>query len=240
MSQVGCPPELQFFDGRGSMRTLADGLEKLQELQPNLGDRPIAIRTSPLRLPTGEMMAIVALIAPETSADLRWAIALPSCAQFFAATTLGARERYDIALLDDATVDLGGNVRLTNGVYLHNVELVPTTVRPELTKRQERILYLTIFALSAQDRCFRLVHPSLPDLVGVDFNALSKEKLPSLKDLERRIAQEMPDATRHEIANALAIAGMRQPRSGRRVNRPTLTSAPQSRPIGTDETSLDN
>jgi hypothetical protein len=73
MSQVGCPPELQFFDGRGSMRTLADGLEKLQELQPNLGDRPIAIRTSPLRLPTGEMTAIVALIAPETSADLRWA-----------------------------------------------------------------------------------------------------------------------------------------------------------------------
>jgi len=113
MSQAKRAPELRFFNGRGTMRTLADGLEKLQELQPDLGDRPISIKTQPMRLPTGEMTTIVALITPETSADLRWAIALPSCAHFFAATTLGARQRYDIALLDDAAVDLDGNVRLT-------------------------------------------------------------------------------------------------------------------------------
>ena len=208
------------------MRTLADGLETLRDLQTDLGDHPISVRTQPMRLPTGELTAIVVLLDPETTDDPRWAVALPSSAQFIATTTQGARQRYDIARLDGATVDVDGNVCLTNGVHLHNVELLPTTLRPELTKRQERILYLTIFVLHAQDRCFRAVHPSLPDLVGVDYGALPKEKLPSLKELERRITRKMPDATRHEIANALAVAGMRQPRSRRRANRPTPISAP--------------
>jgi len=35
------------------MRTLGDGLEKLRELQPDLGDRRISIKTEPMRLPTG-------------------------------------------------------------------------------------------------------------------------------------------------------------------------------------------
>jgi hypothetical protein len=218
--------KLRFFDGRAAMRSLADGLEKLRELQLDLGERPITIKTSPLRLPTGEVTAIVVLMTENTSAAIRWAIALPSSAQFNATTTLGARHRYDIAVLDDASVDVDGNVCLTNGVYLHNVELVPTILRPDLTKRQTRILYLTIYALQAEHRCFRSVYPSLPDLVGLDYRALSKEKLPSLKELERQIAKDMPDATRHEIADALAVAGMRQPRSGRRASRPAHISAP--------------
>jgi hypothetical protein len=240
MSQAAHPPELQFFDGRGSMRNLPDGLEKLHELQADLGNRPISIKTLPIRLPTGELTAIVALIGPEPSDAPHWAIALPSCAQFLATTTLGGRQRYDVALLNDATVDIGGNVRLTNDIYLHNIELVPTTLRPNLTDRQEIILYFAIFSLQARDRCLRPLHPSLPYQVGFDYGALSKEKLPSLKELERRITKRMPDAKRHEIATTLAIAGMRQPRSGPRANRPAPTSAPRSRHIGTDERSLDN
>ena len=232
-------PKLRFFSGRDTMRSLADGLEKLRELQPDLGERSITIKTTLLRLQTGQMTATVALIPPRTTA-IRWAIALPSCAQFLATTTLGSRQRYHIALLDNATVDIDGNVCLTNGVYLHNVDLVPTTLRPVLTKRQERILYLTIFALKAKDRCFRPLHPSLPDIVGLDYSTLSSVKMPSLKELERQIAKDMPDATRCEIADALAIAGMRLPRSGRRAKRSSQVGAPQSCHIGTNERSLDN
>jgi hypothetical protein len=216
----------QVFNGPRSMRTLAGGLEKLDELQPNLGDRPISIKTLPMRLPTGELTAIVALIGPETSDDARWAIALPSSAQFVATTTLGAPQRCDIALLNDATVDIRGNVSLTHDVHLHNVELVPTTPPRDLTMRQERILYLTIFFLKARARCFRPVDPSLPDVVALDYSTLSAVKLPSLKKLEWQIKEVMPDTSRQEITNALAVAGMRRPRSGRHANRSALTSAP--------------
>jgi ParB/Sulfiredoxin domain len=210
---------LRFFDGRATMRSIADGLEKLHELQTDLGDGPITIMISPLRLPTGEITSGIVLVAQRTSASVRWAIDLPSSAHFYATTTLGARQRYDTTLLDGAIVDIDGNVRLTSDFHLHNVELVPTTLRPDLTKRQERILYLTIFALKAKDRCFRPVHPSLLGIVGLDFSTLQSVKLPSLKDLTRQIAKDMPNVTRHEIANALAVAGMRLPRSGRRANR---------------------
>jgi hypothetical protein len=214
------------FDGRDSMRTLAGGLEKLHELQPNLGDRLISIKTLPMRLPTGELTALIALIGPETSDDARWAIALPSSAKFVATTTRGAPQRYDIALLNDATVDIHGNVSLTHDVHLHNVELVPTTPPRDLTKRQERILDLTIFFLKARDHCVRSLHPSLPDVVALDYSTLSAVKLPSLKELEWQINKEMPDTSRQKIANALAVAGMRRPRSGRHANRSALTSGP--------------
>ncbi len=80
MTHIRRQSKLRFFDGRDTMRSLADGLEKLRELQPSLGDQPITIKTSPLRFPTGEMTAVVALITGKTSAAIRWAIALPSSA----------------------------------------------------------------------------------------------------------------------------------------------------------------
>lgn len=240
MSQVVRQPELRICSGRTGIRTLADGLDQLREFEPSLDARTIIIRASRLRLPTGEMTASAALTVAEISAGNTLAFMLPASAHFFATTALGLRQRYDIALLNDATVDLDGNVRPTNDVYLHNIELVPTTLPPNLTERQEIILYFAIFSLQARDRCLRPLHPSLPYQVGFDYGALSKKKLPSLKELERRITKRMPDAKRHEIATTLAIAGMRRPRSGPRANRSAPTGAPRSRHIGTDERSLDN
>ena len=219
MSKARLQPQLRICSGGSDIRTLADGLDQLRRLEPTLGARIIILKVSRLRLPTGEMTASIALTIPRIAARTTLAFMLPASAHFYATTAFDLRQPYDTVRLNGAVVDIDGNVRLQNGIHLHNIELMPTTLRRELTWRQEKILFVVVDrVLQARDRCLRTAHPSLGDQCDFDYGALPNEKLPILKNLERQIQKWMPDATRREIASTLATAGMRQPRSGRHAN----------------------
>lgn len=219
-SAATAQPTVIFHDGRTSMRSLADAIEKLRELYGIDADS-FSVRTSPLRLQTGELTAVVALLGPDRAK--RHAVMLPSSARFYGVTTLGARVELGTHRLDEALVDLEGNVELADGTYLHAVELVPTPIRPELSEQQRRIVELAVIFVGAQDLCYRPIDPSLPDFFVFDYSVLPTLKLPSLKVLEGFITRDVP-CGRQTIATALAVAGMRLPRSGRDTVRPTRST----------------
>jgi hypothetical protein len=100
------------YDGRETMRSLADALTKLRELG-NLSDREnVEIKTRDIRLPDGRLSGIVSVLGPQQQDGTRRVIFMPSSATFSARTTLGERQHYEIQKLNDATSDSEGNVEL--------------------------------------------------------------------------------------------------------------------------------
>jgi len=134
--------DMEVWDGRATLSTLADALAKLQELGALADEDHAQIRTIPMRLPDGGTAAIVEII-PRVARPRR-SILMPSSTGFTAKDTLGAQHRYEIGRLDGAIGDADGNVQLRDGVYVHAVELVPARLVRELTLEQERILRLAI------------------------------------------------------------------------------------------------
>jgi hypothetical protein len=104
-------PHLE-YDGRETMRSLADALMKLRELG-NLSDREnVEIKTTGIRLPDGRLSGIASVLGPQQQDGTRRVIFMPSSATFSARTTLGERQHYEIQKLNDATSDSEGNVEL--------------------------------------------------------------------------------------------------------------------------------
>ena len=77
------------YDGRKTMRSLADALTKLRELG-NLSDREnVEIKTMGIRLPDGRLSGIVSVLGPQQQDGTRRIIFMPSSATFSARTTWG-------------------------------------------------------------------------------------------------------------------------------------------------------
>ena len=210
---------LKLWDGRTTMRTLADGLAKLNELGSLAHDGQAEIRTMPMLLPNGERSAVVAVMGVQRKSG--WGIAMPSAAHFDATETRGLRQRYEISRLNGAIVDADGNVELPEGIYVHNVELRPTRLAYQLTALQQQILRHTICFLKAEDRCYQYMDESvLPGYRALNYHAIAElgnETHSSLKAIERYVIENMPTVSRQTIAAALANAGLRRPRSGPRA-----------------------
>ena len=72
----------------------------------------------------------------------------------------------------------------------------------------------------------------LPGLRLLDFTEVAKlgaERLPSLKAIEPHVGRQLPGVSRQTLANALAAAGLRRPRSGPRSRKADLAAfSPQS------------
>src|SRR4051794_31771851 len=86
--------DIQEWDGRASLRTLADALAKLHDLGALAEDGQAAIRTIPLGLPDGSIADIVEVIARR--AKPARSIMMPTSIAFTARDTLGAQHRYEI------------------------------------------------------------------------------------------------------------------------------------------------
>ena len=77
------------YDGRKTMRSLADALTKLRELG-NLPDgENVEIKTTGIRLPDGRLSGIVSVLGPQQQDGTRRVIFMPSSATFSARTILG-------------------------------------------------------------------------------------------------------------------------------------------------------
>src|SRR4051794_6544986 len=103
--------DIEVWDGRASLRTLADALAKLHEFGVLAADGQAAIRTIPLGLPDGSIADIVEVIARRAKPPR--SIMMPASSAFTARDTLGAQHRYKIDKLNGAITDVDGNVRLS-------------------------------------------------------------------------------------------------------------------------------
>lgn len=219
---------------------MADAIEELRAViaslkLPSLDSQVITIRAGLLGLPSGAVTTSIALTIPDNKFGGILAFVLPACMNLHAKNTAGTREKYSAADLNGATIEAEGvNVQLADGTWIHAVEFVPMQAMPAFTHRRSRILRQVIFALNAENRCFRPVVSSLPDTVmsalhgavALDFAAIQQERLPPLKQIQQLIFDDMPDVTRSALSETLAAAGMRRPRSGQRSAKGTARNEP--------------
>jgi hypothetical protein len=206
---------LKLWNGRKTMRTLADALAKLHELGSLRPDGQVEIRTRPMPLPNGERTAVVMVIGAQDK--FGWGIAMPSAAKFRAMDTLGRPHRYETSALNGAIADAHGNVDLPDGSYIHSVELEPTKLNYELPPVQKTVLHHTIPYLKAEDACYRYVdNQLLPGLRALDFDAVAKLKVGRRQSLIARYVTKTIPVSRSTIASALANSGLLRPRAGQR------------------------
>lgn len=216
-------PLLQFpyleYDGRKTMRSLADALTKLGELG-NLSDREnVEIKTTGIRLPDGRLSGIVSVLGPQQNDGTIGVIFMPSSATFSARTTLGDRQQYGIQKLNDATSDSEGNVELANGQFLHQIDLIPAPAHYDFTLTEEKIVVAAIVFLQREGllehHCYRwLDEKLLPGVKLLDYAQVAKVQIKRLKPVVRFIMElRLPDVTETFIRVALKRAGMQLPRS---------------------------
>jgi hypothetical protein len=222
---------------------IADALAKLTEIGALAADGEATIDVPIISLPDGRSVGSVGVGASHGEKGGR--IQMPAAAEAMARDTLGTPIRLRIERLDGATTDADGNVQLLDGTSIHAVELVPVHLTQTLSKEQEVILHLALRFLrdakpdlaTAVGECYRPVDEGvLPGWAALDYAAIARlgqQRLPMLKAIERYVTDRMPHVSRQTIANALALAGLRRPRSGRRARpaasrRGAATSAPQS------------
>jgi hypothetical protein len=196
------------------MRTLADALNKLHERGALSEDGQAEVRIAPMQLPDGSTSAAVTVSAFGRS------VLMPSATHFTAKDMSGALLRREISALAAAVSDADGNVQLADGSSVRAVELERVRLTYKLTLEQENILRCVIKVLNAEDRCYRPIDVDFPNLVVLDYAKVAElgaKKLPSLKTIERDVLKKMPGVTRQTLANVLALAGLRRPRSGPRA-----------------------
>jgi hypothetical protein len=207
------------YDGRKTMRSLADALTKLRELG-NLPDgENVEIKTRGIRLPDGRLSGIVSVLGPQQQDGTRRLVFMPSSATFSARTTLGDRQQYEIQKLNDATSDAEGNVELASGQFLHQIELIPAPAHYDFTPTEKQIVMAAIVFLQREGllehQCYRLVDEMLPDLKLLDYAQVAKVQIKRLKPVVHYIMDDLklPDVTEALIRACLKRAGMQLPRA---------------------------
>src|SRR6516165_8606981 len=115
--------ETKSFDGRKSMRSLANALEKLRELSSLHGTWTIECKTLPIQLPNRRVSGLVCVIGPRQEDGRRWVIQMPSAAKFSAISTTKVRQTFDVGMLNCAISDQDGNVALHNSNHVYGVTL---------------------------------------------------------------------------------------------------------------------
>jgi hypothetical protein len=216
-------PLLQYpyleYDGRKTMRSLADGLAKLRELG-NLSDgEKVEIRTMGFRLPDGRPSGVVSVLGPQQQDGTRMVIFMPPSATFSARSTLGDRQHYEIQELNNATSDSEGNVELANRRFLHQIKLMPALAHYDFTLTEDEIVMAAIVFLQREGllehQCYRSVDEKLlPGVKLLDYAQVAKVHIKRLKPVVRFIMKlNLRDVTETFIRATLKRAGMQLPRA---------------------------
>jgi hypothetical protein len=209
-------PPIQEYDGRLDLQSIADALAKLRELDGLADDDKIEIKTARLTLAEGHSSGFVVVLGPLHADGSRRAIRMPSSARFMASTTLRERQAYDIAVLNDAVGDAEGNVELSDGRFLHLVDLIPTPFAREWSDDEEAIVEHALKFLEVDDRCYSPIHDALPpDVQMLRYDAVAKIRIRRLKPVQHYVWRQMPHVSASLIAATLRRAGMQLPRSQR-------------------------
>lgn len=198
---------------RPQRMSLADAIQALQKMEVH-EEAECRIVTQPWTAQDGTKTSLVQVRADDPSGR-HYRVPMPSAHRFSAKTTWDVRIEREISALDGARFDMDGNVTLANGLHLHALKLHPTALIFELTDQQKAILHLTIAYFKLERECYRPLDPEFSVLV-LDYAALRCRPVRSLKALQRHVLQFGLNVSRQAIADALAAAGMRRPRSGKR------------------------
>jgi|SRR3954463_3728121 hypothetical protein len=217
-------PPVREHDGRTSMRSLADALEKLRRDDGLTDDETVEIRAQAFAVPDGGNVAFVAVVLRRSEGAMTVVHMPVSQLLFTAVSTHGERLSYPIQALHEAISDVHGNVSLSDGRFIHSVDLTPSAWPRAFTARDDRIVRHAITYLGKEDKCYGSPYPDvLPDMRLLRYDQVRRLRVKPFAALERYILERMPDTSPGEIKSALRRAGTRFPHA-----RPTPRSrAPQ-------------
>ena len=140
-----------------------------------------------------------------------------------------AKTKFEMEVLDGATVDYSGAVTLPDGRRLRVVEILPAQMPYELSELDELIIHLTLSMIEgAQSRCYRDIREGLPEsarealpsLRLLDFYQNNEWRgrpalaVPLLKQIRAKFEDTYPTLeppSEQKISTALAKAGIRIP-----------------------------
>jgi hypothetical protein len=200
------------FDGRKSLRSLADALEKLRELDGLSDQETVQIKTRPLELFDGRRTGCVSIVRPPRGDNSTFIVLMPSSGAFTALTPLG-RLTYTIDLLNGAISDADGNVELANGQFGHGVILKPVPFY-EFSETDAKIVRGALRFLQAENQCYRPVEPDLlPGIERLDYGLVERIRIEHLKRVQHYVLKSMPQLSPAAVSGALKRAGMVMPRS---------------------------
>jgi hypothetical protein len=219
-------PPVRDYDGRRTMRSLADALAKLRE--EGLADGEHAeIKTAGFDLPSCGKIGLVWVVGLRNG-SMFFSVHMPSARMFSARTSQGERLTYPIHMLDGARSDAEGNVQLADGRFVHAVDLIPAPFFREFSATEHAIVRLAIKICKVEDKFFQPFDTEiLPNLMRVRYEGISKASIKRFSLLRQRICEQMPGVSSSQVASALKRAGFRVKRG------PRQQSAPQSRHLGT-------
>lgn len=224
-------PELLRDKERNHRFTVADAIDVLSTSAGFGDDDDAEIRVGGMSLPSHDMVGLVNVFFDSCALGKTLVVSLATSAEFRAKHQNEADERtFSIFELDGAKVDNNGIVRLSDGVVLRAVEVVPAKLPLKPSDLDWRIVHYVISIAGAEDRCYRslrehakprclgLPEEMIPDIRFIDCSALAGIELPSLRYLAQQIAKKdstLKRLSRQQIADTLRKFGMRIP-----VSRP--------------------
>ena len=216
-------PPVRDFEGRKSLRSLADALEKLRELDGLSDQETVEIKTYPLELFDGRRTGCVSVVRPRRADNSTFIVLMPSSGEFTALTTLGERVTYTIDVLDGATSDADGNVELANGQFLHSVVLKPVPFY-EFSETDDKIVRLALKFLQAENQCYRPIEPDLlPGIELLNYALVARIRIERLKPVQHYVLKLLPQLSPSAVSSALKRAGIRLPRSSIALDPNTIT-----------------
>ena len=202
------------YDGRESMRSLADAITKLRE-EHHLGEgQHVVIKTMGMSLPDGRLSGVVVVLGPQQPDGTQMVIFMPPSANFSGRSTIGDRQTYMIPDLNDATSDSDGNVQLVDGRFLHAIELIPAPAYYDFAQIEHNIVGAAIGFMELGHQCYREL---LPGLKVLDYVEVAKIRIKKLKPVVRHVTKSLPGVSDTYITATLKRAGMQFPRSRRRA-----------------------
>ncbi|WP_439923102.1 hypothetical protein [Nitrobacter sp. JJSN] len=209
---------------------MADAIEVLVA-SANFNERDRAkILSGPLRIPSGKIVWQVLVVFEGADGTEGHAVPFRAAEQFSAFEhNKEARTKFEVQVLDGATVDFSGAVTLPDGRRLRAVEIIPAQMPYDLSDLDFKIIYLTLSMIKgAESRCYRNIRDGLPDSYRdalpsqrlLDFSQLTEGPgrpalaVPLLKQIRAKFEDTYPTfdlPSEQTISNSLAKAGIRIP-----------------------------
>jgi hypothetical protein len=195
------------YDGSKELRSLADALAKLQDLDDFSEGERATITTFGWSLRKGVDLAFATLLGPVRGDRSQLAVHLPPCSTFSAKTTGGAHDTFGIALLHEAVTDAAGNVTLGYGEHVHAIQFKPEWSWRAWGPLDDEIVRRAIILGQSEHMFYWPVDEALvPGFKVLRYDVLSGWRIEGAKHLLGAISREL-NISRQRAATALRRAG---------------------------------
>ncbi len=206
-------PPVREYDGRETLRSLADAIEKARDLDGLAEDEALVAKVTGLEMRDGRRIGFVILAGPKRADSSMLVIPMPSSSGFTALTPAGDRLPFPIHLLHEARAYGSGKIQLASGQIFRNVDL-RTSALPEFDETDDEIVKLSVEFLGVKEQCYRELDPEeFPGFVVLDYALMHDVQVKRLKPVQHYVLKRLSNIPPSRVAYALRHSGMRMPRS---------------------------